>query len=263
MPPTAARTVAGPSDAPALLLVHGFGTDRSIWDRMVPTLAAAHRVVTVDHRGCGQRPPGDPVRYADLDAYVDDLLVELEALGADDVTLVGHSVGAAICLQAAAARPELVRQVVSIGGSARYLDDDGYVGGFSLADVDDVVAAIEENYPAWAAAMAGPLLGGEAVAHVDELRRRLTHLDPTVAAVFARATFHADVRRILPQVTAPVLVLHCRDDVIVPDPAAEALVAALPDARLVRLEATGHCPLLSAPEELLDHLGAALTPSVA
>ena len=67
---------------------------------------------------------------------------------------------------------------------------------------------------------------------------------------FARATFLADNRDDLAQVTTPTLVLQCQQDVIAPRVVGEYVAEQVPDASLVILDATGHCPHLSAPDEV-------------
>ena len=73
--------------------------------------------------------------------------------------------------------------------------------------------------------------------------------DPDIAARWARVTFGADVRRTLPSVEAPAAVLQSTDDPIVPVETGRWLADHLPHGEFVQLEATGHCPHLSAPEE--------------
>jgi pimeloyl-ACP methyl ester carboxylesterase len=64
---------------------------------------------------------------------------------------------------------------------------------------------------------------------------------------FARVTFLSDNRADLAKVSQPTLVLQCSDDAIAPVHVGQYVAEAVPDGRLVMLEATGHCPQLSAP----------------
>ena len=83
----------------------------------------------------------------------------------------------------------------------------------------------------------------------QELAEAFCRLDPEVAEHFARATFLTDTRDVLPKVEVPALVLQCSEDIIAPQLVGEYVAEHIPDSTLVLMEATGHCPNLSAPEE--------------
>jgi sigma-B regulation protein RsbQ len=83
----------------------------------------------------------------------------------------------------------------------------------------------------------------------EELTNSFCRADPEIARHFARVTFMSDNRADLPRMRTPSLVLQSSDDAIAPDFVGEYVDRELPDSRLVRLAATGHCPNLSAPEE--------------
>jgi sigma-B regulation protein RsbQ len=81
-----------------------------------------------------------------------------------------------------------------------------------------------------------------------ELTTSFCRSNPDIARRFARVTFLSDNRDDLAAVTTPTLVLQCSSDVIAPPQVGEFVRDAMPAARLVMLDATGHCPNLSAPE---------------
>ena len=117
----------------------------------------------------------------------------------------------------------------------------------------------------WARSMAPVIAGNPDRPEVHgELAEAFCRMDPEVAEVFARTTFLSDAREILPRVTAPTLVMQCSEDVIAPRAVGEYVASRIPDAELVVLRATGHCPQLSDPEEtvavLREHLTSANTP---
>ena len=131
-------TLTGRPDGPALVFVHGFGCDQTMWRHVVPAFEATHRIVLLDHVGAGGSDlrAHDPVRHGSLQGYADDLVEVLIALGLRSVVLVGHSVSAVIGVLAANARPDLVARLVLVCPNPRYLDDDGYRGGFTRAELD-------------------------------------------------------------------------------------------------------------------------------
>jgi sigma-B regulation protein RsbQ len=85
----------------------------------------------------------------------------------------------------------------------------------------------------------------------EELTNSFCRTDPEIARRFARATFLADNRADLEGVTVRSLVLQCSEDVIAPRAVGEYVHRRLPNSRLVVMEATGHCPNLSAPAETI------------
>ncbi|MGW6776402.1 alpha/beta fold hydrolase, partial [Streptomyces sp. NPDC055037] len=94
----------------------------------------------------------------------------------------------------------------------------------------------------------------------QELTNSFCATAPDIARVFARTTFLSDTREDLKSVEIPTLVLECAQDVIAPREVGAYVHAAIPSSRLVTLDATGHCPQLSAPEAtneaILDFLAA-------
>jgi sigma-B regulation protein RsbQ len=245
--------VRGRGDGPAMVLVHGFGCDQNMWRHVWPAFAETHRIVLFDHVGHGRSDLSafDPERYATLDGYAGDVLEVLDELGlGSDVVLVGHSVSAMIGALAAIAQPERFGALVMIGPSPRYLDDEGYVGGFGRPDIDALLDSLSSNYLGWSTTMAPVIMGN---ADRPELGEELTALfcatDPAIAAHFARVTFLSDNRADLPRVPARTLVMQCSDDVIAPVVVGQYVHEMLPDSEYVHLAATGHCPNLSAPAE--------------
>lgn len=245
-----------------MVFAHGFGCDQNMWRHVWPAFAEEHRIVLLDHVGHGRSDHGafDPERYATLDGYARDVLEVCAELGLDeDVVLVGHSVSAMIGALAAIAEPRRFGALVMIGPSPRYLDDEGYTGGFARADVDALLESLSSNYLGWSAAMAPAIMGN---AERPELGEELTTLfcatDPEIAAHFARVTFLGDNRADLPRVGVRTLVLQCSDDVIAPLAVGRYVHAMLPESEYVHLAATGHCPNLSAPDETVAAMRAFL-----
>ncbi|GAA3648185.1 sigma-B regulation protein RsbQ [Lentzea atacamensis] len=243
--------VTGNETGPAVLLAHGFGCDQNLWRRIVPDLAERCRVVLFDHTGCGRSDVSawSAERYSGLDGYADDVLEICSALDLRDVVLVGHSVSAMIAVLAANREPERFAQLVLLTPSPCYVDDDDYRGGFSREDVDELLAALESNYLGWSAAMAPVIVDNpDRPELAEELKNSFCRTDPAIARVFARATFLSDNRTDLARVTVPTLVIQCAVDAIAPPEVGQYTHEQIAGSELVTLNATGHCPQLSAPE---------------
>jgi sigma-B regulation protein RsbQ len=235
-----------------MVFAHGFGCDQNMWRFVWPAFAERYRIVLFDHVGMGGSDASafDESRHATLDGYASDVLDICADLGLRDVVFVGHSVSAMIGVLAAAREPGRFARLVLVGPSPRYIDDVDYVGGFTREDVEGLLTSLESNYLGWSSAMAPAIVGNPDRPELgEELTNSFCRADPRVAAHFARATFMSDNREDLARVSAPSLVLQCSEDIIAPQSVGEYVHARLPDSRLVLMEATGHCPNLSAPEE--------------
>jgi sigma-B regulation protein RsbQ len=131
-------------------------------------------------------------------------------------------------------------------------DELGYVGGFSEEDIAGLLESLESNYLGWSSTMAPVIMGNPDRPELsEELTNSFCRTDPAIAAAFARATFLGDNRRDLERVRTPTLVLQASDDVIAPLPVGEYVHDRLPDSQFVLLDAIGHCPNLSAPDQTI------------
>lgn len=246
-------SVTGPSGAPVVMLAHGFGCDQNMWRLVAPALAERFQVVLFDYVGSGRsdRSAWDRERYASLEGYAADVLEICAELDLAEVVFVGHSVSAMVGVRAAAREPERFSALVMVAPSPCYIDDPAadYTGGFSADDVDELLESLDSNYLGWSAAMAPVIMGNPDRPELgQELTNSFCATDPAMAAVFARTTFLSDSRAELASVNVPTLVLECSQDVIAPREVGAYVHAAIPGSRLLTLDATGHCPQLSAPE---------------
>ncbi|GAA4658540.1 alpha/beta hydrolase [Amycolatopsis dongchuanensis] len=242
--------VTGESGGPVLLLAHGFGCDQNLWRLVVPALARRFRVVLFDHVGSGRADPAawDARRYSSLDGYAEDVVTLCRELDLRDVVFVGHSVSAMIGVLATIAAPERFAKLVLLTPSPSYLDDEGYRGGFSRADIEELLDSLDSNYLGWSATMAPVIMGNpDRPELAEELTNSFCRTDPAMAKVFARTTFLSDNRDDLPKVPVPSLVIECAHDAIAPREVGAYVRDHIPDCRLVTLDAIGHCPQLSAP----------------
>ena len=253
--------LTGDPGAPAMVFAHGFGCDKSMWRFVAPAFEQTYRVVLFDHVGAGGSDLGayDPSRYASLDGYAQDVVEIVEALELGPVTFVGHSVSAMVGLLASVQRPDLFEQLVLVGPSPRYIDDDGYRGGFSAAEIDELLETMDANYLGWSAFIAPVIMGNPDRPELgEELTNSFCRTDPAIARRFARTTFLSDNRADLAAVTTPSLVVQCRQDVIAPPEVGRYVHEHLTGSEFVQIDAVGHCPNLSAPELLVTAMTAYL-----
>ncbi len=248
-------TVSGNPAGRPMVFAHGFGCDQRMWRFVAPAFEQRHRVVLFDYVGAGGSDLAayDADRYSTLDGYARDVIEVCEAAEVEDAIVVGHSVSAVIGALAAIDAPGRVGALVMVGPSPRYIDDDGYVGGFSRDQIEDLLASLESNYLGWSRQMAPVIMGNTDRPELGaELTDSFCRTDPDIQKRFARATFFSDNRADLAKVRVPTLVLQCADDIIAPEAVGRFVHEQIPGSTLVQLRAVGHCPNLSAPDETAE-----------
>jgi sigma-B regulation protein RsbQ len=249
------------SGARAMMFAHGFGCDQNMWRFVAPAFEDEYRVVLFDHIGAGgsDHSAYDPERYASLPGYADDVVELARAAKIERGVFVGHSVSAMIGVLAAKQAPELFDTLILVGPSPRYINDDDYVGGFAEPQIEELLEFLDSNHLGWSQAMAPAIMANPDRPELgQELTDSFCRSDPEIAKRFARATFLSDNRADLAGVSARTLVLQCRDDVIAPISVGEFVHRAIPGSEFVILDATGHCPNLSAPEQTIAAMKAFL-----
>lgn len=235
-----------------MVFAHGFGCDQNVWRSVTPAFEAEYKIVLFDHVGSGSSDLSaySPEKYASLQGYTHDILEICRQLDLTNVIFVGHSVASMMGILAAIEEPSRFGKLILIGPSPSYIDDGRYVGGFSRTDIDELLKALDSNYLGWSAQMAPVIMGNPERPELgQELTNSFCRTDPEIAKRFARVTFLSDNRQDLPRVKVPALILQCSEDVIAPQVVGEYVHQHISHSDLVVMQATGHCPNLSAPEE--------------
>lgn len=253
---------------PVLLYAHGFGCSRDMWRDVIPGFAATHRQVIFDYVGSGNsdRAAFDAQRYADLSGYAQDVLDVCDALAlTEGVTFVGHSVSCSIGMLASIRRPALFDRLVLLGPSPCFLNDPpGYFGGFEREDLEGLLSLLDQNYIGWAQYLSPVVAGASGGSEVaGALNASFCSTDPSVARVFARATFFADNRADAALVSRPALLLQHREDHLAPLSVGDYLHAHMPQSTLKVLDVNGHCAHMSNPALVIEAMRAYLAPATA
>src|ERR1700748_1117016 len=247
------------SSGRAMMFAHGFGCDQNMWRFVEPAFECDFRTVLFDHVGAGgsDLKAYDNTRYSTLAGYADDVIEIGREIGLEDAVFVGHSVSSMIGVLATLKAPGMFGKLVMVGPSARYIDDEGYVGGFSETQIEELLQFLESNHMGWSAQMAPVIMGNPDRPELgEELTNSFCRTDPEIAKAFARVTFKSDNRADLAKVDIPTLVLQCSEDIIASKPVGEFVHHGIPGSEIVMLEATGHCPNLSAPDEVISAMRA-------
>jgi non-heme chloroperoxidase len=236
-----------------VVLVAGFGLDHRVWDRQVSALTrAGFRAVCVDQRGHGRSDK--PLDGYDVPQLARDLLDILEMLDLRPVTLVGHSFAGQVAFRAAVAEASRagtsrIDSLVLVGSNAvRASRSDAFPFGAAAADIlPGLLAAEHEDR---LASRRANLALGFAAPPPDPVLDWLTQMSLQMPSWAALACYHSmletdqvpDVGR----VTVPVLQVIGANDPVHSGRGAAWLSQRLARARLVRLEQSGHYPMLEA-----------------
>ncbi|QQZ08418.1 alpha/beta fold hydrolase [Heyndrickxia vini] len=242
----------------AMIFAPGFGCDQTVWKTVSESFECDYQVILFDYVGMGQSDieAFDPNKYSKLSGYVQDVLDVCSALSLKDAIFVGHSVAGMIGLLASLQHPEYFSRLIMIGPSPCYLNEPPeYFGGFEKEDLTGLIDMMEKNYIGWATSFASTVTNNSSRPDVaNELENRFCSTDPVIARIFAEACFFADNRQDLPKVTVPSLIMQCSDDVIAPIAVGEYLNQHIPNSTITYMNANGHCPHLSHPEETIQFI---------
>ena len=240
-----------------IMFAHGFGCDQNMWRLVTPAFEKNYKLVLFDHVGAGNSDLSAflPQKYETLDGYADDILEIANALDVQNIIFVGHSVSGIMGIIASQKNPDLFTSLILVAPSPSYINDMDYEGGFTRSQIEELLESLEQNHLGWSMAMAPVIMGNpEKEELTEELANSFCRTDPAIAKHFARTTFLTDKRDMLSSVNIPSLILQCSDDVIAPQSVGEYMHQQMTDSKLVIMNATGHCPNLSAPEETIDEI---------
>jgi sigma-B regulation protein RsbQ len=240
-----------------LMFAHGYGCDQSMWRHVTPFFSDEFKIVLFDYVGSGLSDISafDRSKYSTLRGYAQDVLDIIDELELTRVNFVAHSVSSMIGALAAIEVPDRFESLAMIGPSPCYINDGEYIGGFERKDIEALLETLESNHVGWSASMAPAIMGNpEKPELATELETSFCRMDPTLAHHFARVTFLSDNRADLGHLSARTLILQCQQDVIAGVGVGEYVHKCLANSQLVVMDATGHCPHMSAPREVTAQL---------
>lgn len=226
-----------------LVAVGGWTGSWEVWEEPIAQLTTRDwRCVAYDHRGSGESPV-DPARIT-VGGMVDDVVGVLDAVGVERCVLAAESQGGAIAQYAVAGSPHRFEGLV-LAAPARTGRSEGG-GGF--AD------ACRADYPAAVDGFVSACFPEPDTDHVKRWARNiLLRAEPEQAARIVEMWRDESVLDVDPsQITVPTLILHGTADAIVPIEESRRLAQLLPDAELVEFEGSGHVPVMTRPDEVVD-----------
>lgn len=221
-------------------------------------LASFARVITFDKPGTGLSDPVDGAPT--LEERMDDLAAVLDAAGVERAALVGISEGALMSALFAATHPGRTQALVMYGCYAKGLAAADYPWAPTRKQVDLAVRMIQEDWGRGAFLdLYAPSASGDAGFARWWARYERLAASPAMAEAVVTLAAASDIRRVLPAISVPTLVLHRRDDALLPVEGARFVAGRIPGARLVELTGVDHFPYTGDTEAFLDEIEAFLT----
>jgi len=236
---------------PALLLVHGFPLDRRLWDAVVSKLPSTMKIFLPDLPGMGESPLDPKVRT--IDDYARALLSLMDDRKVARFFVAGHSMGGYIALAMLRLAPERVAGIALVSSRALPDTEDGRKTREANAQ------RAEKEGPGFLVATMPEKAAGKAPpAGVIETLRAIMGASngPGVAAALRAMASRPDATPSLARIACPAVVFAGRQDQIVPADESEAMAKAIPGAKLVWCETSGHVPMLEQPELVARELAA-------
>ncbi len=243
---------SGPQDAPAVLLIHGFGASLHTWEPWAQTLSKDLRVLRLDLPGSGLSPPDTGNDYSDTRSIA-LISALLDARGLQKVSLLGHSIGGRIAWTFAATAPQRVDKLV-------LLAPDGFASpGFEYGKPAQVPAAMglmRWIAPRWLLRMnLEPGYFSPAALSEENLGRYhdLMRAPGARAALLARLeqTTLRDPQPLLQKIQAPALLVWGRQDAMIPFSNAADYQQGIARNTLLALDPMGHLPMEENPQQAL------------
>jgi 3-oxoadipate enol-lactonase len=230
-----------------VVMMHGFARNARFWQRWVPSVAESRRVYRPELLGCGESDAPPPGYDINPEAIATQVIAVLDGLGFDRVHWVGESSGGIIGLLLAAARPERIASLVLCNTPTRISDEIKRIYALDRSSASAAMRAY--GVGAWCRQTLGyrldldhaaPELQDWVVAEMDRTR-------PDIAAAMHDCFEAVDTIPVLPQVTAPVLMLS-GDKSRIAAASQQAFAERLPNARLELFPGYGHGINLLQPE---------------
>ena len=221
-------------------------------------LASFAKVVIVDRRGTGLSDRGKGI--ATLEEGVDDLVAVLDDAGIERAAVMGLNESSTLCAMFAATKPERVNAMVLYGAFAATVRQDDYPWAPTLEQRDQEVEFIIDH---WGTTQGAFMISPTAAADVTFQRWAARWMRNSVTHDALRDAYRmlarTDVRKVLPSIRVPALLLHRTKDPMVSVENARYLADKIPDAKLVELEGDDSFPFFGNWDTIADEVEEFLT----
>ena len=249
-----ASVAAGPRDAPLLVLVHGFTGSKENWLPLMRELSRSHRVIAVDLPGWGESDRLAGADYGPV-AQAARLAAFIRALPQAPELVVGHSMGGQIVGLLAARHPETAPRIVLMSSAGVRYEENAFANAVLAGDNPFQVTNRAELKRYLGIVFADPpFVPWPASEALVRRRRADADFEQRVLDGIGRGPDAFALEAELGNISAPTLLLWCREDKVIDISAAEVFARGLPDSRSVILSGCGHMPMMAQPRNVAEAL---------
>jgi len=245
--------LSGPEDAPVLVLSNSLGTTQELWELQLPVLGGRFRVLKYDHPGHGSSEP--PAQPCTVEALTHSLVMLLDELGLERVSLCGVSLGGMVGMTLALEEPDRVDRLVLACTSAHLGPREAWEERARVVRAEGMEAIADAVVGRWFT----PAFARDEPQKVARFRAMLSAAPPEGYARCCEAIAAWDVRERISAIAAPVLVIAGADDPATPVEHAELIASGIPGARLRIVERAAHLTNVERwhafTHAVLEHLG--------
>ena len=240
-----------------IIFVHGWAMNSLIWKYQSDKLAKDFQVIAVDLREHGKSECGMRNAEYGFNIFVQDLKELINFLGIKKFTLAGWSMVSFIIARYYFKYPEDVEKLIFIGGTPKFLSENGYPHGQPMTMVKRLEQNLKRDYENHIREFCGKLfISGERIddSKLSEIESLMFNEDFPPSSDVVLQTLNSllkdDIRDNLNDIKVPTLIIHGSIDKICPVGAGRYMAKKIPDSKLIILEGVGHAPFLTQPERV-------------
>ena len=239
-----------------IVLLHGIGDSWRSFELLLPHIPDRYRVYAISMRGHGWSDA--PASGYTLPAFAADISAFIEELNLRNVTLVGHSLGSFVAQAVAVEDRGRIARLVLIGSGP-----GGVSSPAARTEVQQAFRSIRSPVdPAFARDFQASTVSNPVpAAFMERMYEQILRAAPHMWAAAADGIYNAEIANALPRLKAPTLLIWGDQDAMLLRPEQEALLAKLPNARLVVFEGYGHTPHWEAPERVAKEIVSFVSPN--
>ena len=238
------------ANRPTVVFIHGAANDHSVWS-LQSRYYAYHgwNALAIDLPGHGKSAGTAIATIDELAAWIAHFL---DAVGAQDVTLVGHSMGSLIALETAARHPARIRKIAMIGSAVPIQVSEALLNTSKANDhaAYDMINVFAHSNTAQLGGnrVPGMWMMGSAMRLMERSGNGVLHAD------FRACNHYAAGLEAAMKIQCPVLMILGKRDLMTPMKVALDVISKLPDVKVVALDGAGHSLMAEKPDEVLDSL---------
>ncbi|MEB3309619.1 MAG: alpha/beta hydrolase [Snowella sp.] len=247
--------LGNPNSKETLVFAHGFGGNQEVWRFIIPAFQEMYRIVLFDLPGSlkSNRSDFHIDSYDKLKGFVLSFIDIFDELNLKETILVAHSVSCIISTLVAIERPDLIKKIVFISASPRYLNDGDYVGGLTKSEAGEILLKMNDNYFNWVTTNAETILGDPTNKNLlNEFIQSLLGLPPDNALSLFNIIIFYDCREEMSRLQIPVLIIQPENDNFVPIEVGYYLSKIIRNNQFSLIPTTGHLPHFTEPDLIIS-----------